>query len=224
MTSNSIKVVENVLSANDRLAAQNRNLLQQHNILGINIMASPGAGKTSVIMRTARALQEHNSLRVGVIEGDVASSVDAEKIATLGIPVVQINTGGGCHLDARMVQSALEDMPLVDIDILFIENIGNLICPTAFLLGEHLRVVIASVPEGDDKALKYPEMFHQADALILNKTDLMPYVQFDRTAFQEHVLGLNPDVPIFEVSCATGAGVETWVEWLVGRHAVLHQK
>jgi hydrogenase nickel incorporation protein HypB len=215
MTPGQIKVVERILSANDQIAEENRARLLGKGILGVNIMASPGAGKTSVIMATIRALQ--NRLRVGVIEGDVASSVDAERVATLGVPVIQINTGGGCHLDAREVQAALDGLPLDQIDLLFIENIGNLICPTAFLLGESLRVAIASIPEGDDKPVKYPELFHQANAVVLNKMDLLPYVEFNLPVFHEHILGLNPDSRVFEVSCTTGLGIQLWAEWLVSR-------
>ena len=217
-----IKVVRDVLSANDEIATQNQQMLAEYDVLTINIMASPGAGKTSVIMETIRLLQSR--LRSGVIEGDVASSVDAERVATLSVPVIQINTGGGCHLDARQIQAALSNLPLDTIDLLMIENVGNLICPTAFLLGESLRVTIASVPEGDDKPLKYPDIFHQADAIVLNKMDLMPYIRFDLAAFYERVRGLNPDVKIFPVSCTTGQGLQAWVDWLASSHASLVPK
>ncbi len=214
-----IKVVKNVLSANDEIAAQNQLLLGAHGVLTLNIMASPGAGKTSVIMNTIQKL--HGRLRCGVIEGDVASSVDSEKVATLGVPVVQINTGGGCHLDARQVQDALEGFPLDQIDLLMIENVGNLICPTAFLLGENLRIAIASIPEGDDKPVKYPELFHQAQAVVLNKMDLLPYIDFDLAVFRQRISGLNPNSRMFEVSCKTGAGLDAWAEWLCDGHATL---
>jgi hydrogenase nickel incorporation protein HypB len=177
-----LPVVEQILSANDMIAAENRKLLDRYGVLVVNVMASPGAGKTSLILRTIAELQ--GRLRVGVIEGDVAGRVDADKVAETGSPVVQINTGGGCHLDAPQVQSALERLPLEELDLLFIENVGNLICPTGFALGEHLNVMIAHVPEGDDKPIKYPGMFTVVDALILNKVDLMPYVDFRRDAFQ----------------------------------------
>lgn len=207
-----IKVVKDILSANDEIAAQNQKLLDAQGILTLNIMASPGAGKTSVIMSTIRKLQ--GRLRCGVIEGDVTSSVDAEKVATLSVPVVQINTGGGCHLEARQVRHALANLPLAAIDLLMIENVGNLICPTAFLLGETLRIAVASVPEGDDKPVKYPALFHQAHAVILNKMDLMPYIDFNLAAFRERIAGLNPTARLFEVSCTTGEGLDAWVEWL----------
>ena len=194
------------------IAAENRRLLDRHGVLVVNIMASPGAGKTSLILRTIAALQ--GRLRVGVIEGDVAGRVDADKVAETGSPVVQINTGGGCHLDAPQVQSALQRLPLEELDLLFIENVGNLICPTGFALGEHLNVMIAHVPEGDDKPIKYPGMFTVVDALILNKVDLMPYVDFSRDAFHTAFRALNARAPLFELSCRTGEGIEAWVEWL----------
>lgn len=217
-----IRVVQNVMSANDEIAARNRSMLDSFGILALNIMASPGAGKTSVIMNTIERLD--GRLRFGVIEGDVASSVDSEKVATLGVPVVQINTGGGCHLEARQVQEAAESLPLDRIDVLIIENVGNLICPTTFVLGESLRIAIASVPEGDDKPIKYPELFHQVQAVVLNKMDLMPYVDFDLAAFRERITGLNPEARQFEVSCTTGAGLDAWVDWLVEERTNLQDR
>ncbi|NIV35759.1 MAG: hydrogenase nickel incorporation protein HypB [Anaerolineae bacterium] len=210
-----LPVVEKILSANDRIALQNRKLLDEQGIVSVNVMASPGAGKTSLILRSIEALR--GQLRVGVIEGDVAGHVDADKVAESGIPVVQINTGGGCHLDAPQVQSALEQLPLDKIDLLFIENVGNLICPTDFALGEHINMLIANVPEGHDKPIKYPGMFAAVDALILNKIDLMPYIDFDLEAFRTAVRALNADAPLFEVSCKTGEGIEAWAEWLLTR-------
>ena len=173
----------------------------------------PGAGKTSAILRAIESLQ--GRLRVGVIEGDVAGHVDADKVAQAGAPVVQINTGGGCHLDAPQVQNALRQLPLSEIDLLFIENVGNLICPAGFALGEHLNLMVASIPEGHDKPIKYPGMFTVVDALLLNKIDLMPYLDFDLEAFRTAVRALNADAPLFEVSCKTGAGIEEWAEWLI---------
>jgi hydrogenase nickel incorporation protein HypB len=169
-------------------------------------MASPGAGKTSLILRSIAALQ--GRLRTAVIEGDVAGHVDADKVAESGTPVVQINTGGGCHLDAPQVQSALEQLPLGEID---------LICPTGFALGEHVNVLIANVPEGHDKPIKYPGMFAAVDALILNKIDLMPYIDFDLEAFRIAARAVNADAPLFEVSCTTGEGIGAWTEWLQTR-------
>jgi hydrogenase nickel incorporation protein HypB len=212
-----LPVVERILSANDLIALENRTLLDEKGILAINVMASPGAGKTSLILRSIEALAGH--VRVGVIEGDVAGRVDADKVDETGTPVVQINTGGGCHLDAPQVQSALRELPLDQIDLLFIENVGNLICPTGFALGEHINMMIANVPEGHDKPIKYPGMFTAVDALVLNKVDLLPYLDFDLDAFHTAVRALNPEAPLFQVSCKTGEGIENWVEWLLARHS-----
>ena len=209
-----VKVVEKIMGANEQIAAQNRRLLDERGIVTVNLMASPGAGKTSLIMRTIEALRDR--LRIGAIEGDTASRVDADRVATAGVPVVQINTGGGCHLDAPMVRYALDRLPLDEIDLLLIENVGNLVCPADFVLGEHVRVLIASVPEGDDKPYKYPGMFSSVDAVVINKTDLLPYLEFDVPAFRRLIAGLNPEARIFEVSCTTGEGVGVWAEWLVG--------
>ena len=210
-----LPVLEQILGANDRVALENRRVLERHGVLAVNVMAAPGAGKTSLILATIVALR--GRLRVGVIEGDVAGRVDADKIAATGTPAVQINTGGGCHLDAPQVQSALERLPLDEIDLLFIENVGNLICPTGFDLGEHRKVLIAHLPEGDDKPIKYPGMFTAVDALVLNKTDLAPYVDFNLAAFQEAFRALNPRAPLFQVSCKTGEGLDAWVAWLQAR-------
>jgi hydrogenase nickel incorporation protein HypB len=212
MSTHTLPVVEQILSANDRIALENRRLLDEHGIVAVNVMASPGAGKTSLILRSIEALRGH--LRVGVIEGDLAGRVDADKVAETGTPVVQINTGGGCHLDAPQVQSALKQVPLEEIDLLFIENVGNLVCPTGFALGEHLKMLISNVPEGHDKPIKYPGMFAVVDVLVLNKIDLLPYLDFDLDAFHTAVRALNAKAPLFEVSCKTGEGIEAWVQWL----------
>ncbi len=207
-----IPVVEKILSANDRIAAENRQLLDAHGVVAWNVMASPGAGKTSLILRTIEALRDR--VRIGVIEGDLAGRVDADKVAAAGAPVVQINTGGGCHLDAPQVQSALARLPLEEIDLLFIENVGNLVCPSGWDLGEHYKMMIAHVPEGHDKPIKYPNMFVVVDAFVLNKIDLIPYLDFDTDAFRRAVRALNAKAPLFELSCKTGEGVDAWVEWL----------
>ena len=212
-----VPVVQGILSANDEIARQNRALLQQHRILTLNLMASPGAGKTSLILRTIAALRAR--LRIGVVEGDIASSVDADRVAAIGTAVVQINTGGQCHLDAPMVRRALAKLPLAELDVVIIENVGNLICPVDFSLGEDLNVMIASVPEGDDKPYKYPGIFTAVDAIIINKVDLLPYVRFDMQAFRKLVVGMNPDVRVFAVSCETGAGIQDWTQWLEERVA-----
>lgn len=207
-----VPVVQGILNANDQLALQNRQLLDEHGICVINLMASPGGGKTSLILRTIDALGEH--LRIGVIEGDIASTVDSDRVAAKSVPVVQINTGGQCHLDAPMVHRALAQLPLADLDLILIENVGNLICPVDFKLGEDLNVMIASVPEGDDKPYKYPGIFLSVDAVVINKVDLLPYLRFDVTAFRKLITGMNPNVSIFEVSCETGQGIENWAEWV----------
>ncbi len=207
-----VSVVEGILSANGEIARQNRQLLDQYGICVINLMASPGSGKTSLILRTIDALRD--CVRIGVIEGDIASTVDADRVAVKGVPVVQINTGGQCHLDAPMLQRALAQMPLADLDVIIIENVGNLICPVDFKLGEDLNVMIASAPEGDDKPYKYPAIFIAVDAVLINKVDLLPYVHFDVAAFGELVEGMNPDVRIFELSCETGQGIEDWALWI----------
>ena len=208
-----ITIKEDIFGANDEKAKKNQNEFDKHNILAVNVMSSPGAGKTSLILNTIKGMR--NDARIAVIEGDVASSVDAEKVHAQGIPVVQINTAGGCHLDANMMKSAMNNLPLNDIDLLFIENVGNLICPAEFALGEHKRVIIASLPEGDDKPHKYPLMFTEADVVLLNKADLLPYLDFDIDAFQRAVTGLNPDVRILQISCKTGEGLQDWFSWLL---------
>jgi hydrogenase nickel incorporation protein HypB len=207
-----VEVITQILNANDLTARENQVLLKSHRILAVNLMASPGAGKTSVILQTAKALS--GRARLGVIEGDVASRIDADKVASADIPVIQINTGGECHLDALTVQKALNALPLDEMDILVIENVGNLICPVEFQLGEAIRVVVASLPEGDDKPYKYPGIFTAVNAVVLNKIDLAPYVDFKRDALREGVERLNPRAAIFEVSCRTGEGIGAWAAWL----------
>ena len=212
MTVKRVPVVERILSANDRLAADNRHLLDGKGILAVNLMASPGAGKTSLIARTLEALQ--GRLRLGAIEGDLAGTLDADRLAAMGVPAVQINTGGGCHLDAQMVREALAQLPLDDLDLVIIENVGNLVCPAAFQLGAQRAVVIASVPEGADKPYKYPSIYRGIEALVLNKVDLLPYVDFDVDYFRRGIEILNPGVAFFPLSCKTGEGLEDWMRWL----------
>ena len=207
-----VKVLQDILSANDGIARRNQSRLDKHGILTINVMSSPGAGKTSLILQTIDKLKQ--KARIAVIEGDVASSLDADKVHKQGVAVVQINTAGGCHLDANMTENALNNLPLGDIDLLLIENVGNLICPAEFALGEHRKVMLLSLPEGDDKAYKYPLMFTEADVVLINKSDLLPYLEFNMPAFHKAVSGLNPKVKIFQVSCKTGEGLEDWFSWL----------
>jgi len=209
-----IKVLKNILGANEQIASKNRELLDSKKVFAVNIMASPGAGKTSVVLQTIKALK--GKVKIGVIEGDISSSIDAETVAEEGVPVVQINTGGECHLEAIQIQNALNNLPLADIDLLLIENVGNLVCPAEFNLGEHKKVLIASIPEGDDKPFKYPLMFNTVDALVLNKIDLLPYVKFDVNAFTKAVKNINSNVKIFKVSCTTGEGIQAWAKWLNG--------
>jgi hydrogenase nickel incorporation protein HypB len=208
-----VSVVRDILNANDQVAAENRSLLAARGVTAVNIMASPGAGKTSVIAATAERLPA--DLRPGVIEGDLASSIDTDALLARGIPAVQINTGGNCHLDAPMIRSALPRLPLDEIGVLFIENVGNLVCPAEFDLGAALAIVVASVPEGHDKPYKYPGMFAAADAVLLNKADLLAYFDFDLDYFRRGLAMVNPDAPLFLVSCRTGEGMRDWVEWLV---------
>jgi len=216
MSTKTVTVVENIMSANDRVAQENRNQLVEQGIFAINIMASPGAGKTSVILQTIKALSKH--VRIGVIEGDTAPvTIDADKIIKAGMPAIQINTGGACHLDAPMVNTALKQMPLAEIDLLIIENVGNLICPAGFKLGSHANIVVASTPEGDDKPYKYPNIYRGIEVLIINKTDLLPYIEFDMDYFQKGVKMLNPDLVSFPMSCKTGEGVDQWSQWLLSR-------
>jgi hydrogenase nickel incorporation protein HypB len=212
----SVPVVERVLSANDRLAEQNRERLDAAAVFALNVMASPGAGKTSLILRTIEALA--GRLRIGVVEGDTAPvTIDAERVAAKGIPAVQVNTAGGCHLDAGQLGNALGQLALQDLDLLIVENVGNLVCPAGFKLGAHAAIVIASVPEGDDKPYKYPRIYHGIDALVLNKIDLKPYVRFDEAYFRRGVEMLNPGVAYFPLSCQTGEGLTAWTDWLAER-------
>ena len=212
MTIKVITAGEKVLVANEAIAKENKARLDKNRVLTINIMSSPGAGKTTLILATLKHFK--NKMRIAVIEGDVASSVDADKVNALGAPVVQINTAGGCHLDANMVAPALDNLPLDKTDLLFIENVGNLICPNNYILGEDKRVMIASMPEGDDKPFKYPAMFADTDVIVISKTDLQPYLDFNAAAFTKAVTGLNPDVIIFPLSCKTGEGMNEWFRWL----------
>ena len=208
-----IPVVEKILSANDQLAAEITKKFDSAGVYAINIMASPGAGKTTFILKSLETIQ--NRLRIGVIEGDLASSIDTDKALSAGIPAVQINTGGECHLDAVMVAGALSSLPLDQLDLVIIENVGNLVCPINFKIGSHLNLLIASIPEGDDKPYKYPGAYLGVNALVISKTDLLPYVPFDMDYFRKGVEILNPDLVTFPVSAKTGDGMDRWTDWLV---------
>ena len=207
-----VPVVEQILSANDQLAESNRARLDAAGVFAINLMASPGAGKTSLITRTIEALR--GQLRIGVVDGDLASTLDADRVAALGVPSVQVNTGGTCHLDAVMLQTALPQLPLDSLDLLIVENVGNLVCPASFKLGVHKDVLIASVPEGDDKPYKYPPMYRGVDALVLNKIDVLDAFDFDVDYFRRGVEALNPGLAFFPLSCKTGEGLDGWLDWL----------
>lgn len=211
-----VTVVENILNANDQIAERNRKRLDQAGVYGINLMASPGAGKTSTILQTIRRLSP--SLRLGVIEGDTAPvTIDADKVMAAGMPALQINTGGECHLDAVMIDQGLQQLPLDEVQLLIVENVGNLICPAAFNLGTHANVLIASIPEGDDKPYKYPNIYRGLDVLIINKIDLMPYVDFNMDYFRQGVEALSPGLVTFPVSAKTGEGMDAWIDWLRAR-------
>jgi hydrogenase nickel incorporation protein HypB len=211
-----VSIVEKIMDANEQVAALNQARLDASHVFAINIMASPGSGKTSLILSTINALK--NQFRIGVIEGDTAPvTIDAEKIIAAGMPAVQINTGGNCHLDAMMVQRGMDSLDLNSLDVLIVENVGNLVCPAGFLLGTHANIVIASVPEGDDKPYKYPNIYRGIDVLVLNKIDLLPYSDFNKEYFYDGIRILNPKAEIIPLSCKTREGLEAWLTWLQGR-------
>jgi len=210
-----INIKEEILAENKELAHQLRADLRERRVFLMNLMSSPGSGKTSLILSVLEHLRE--DFRMAVIEGDVDSAVDAERISREGFPAIQIRTGGSCHLSAAMVEKGLSALPLESFDLLFLENIGNLICPAGSDTGAHLNVALVSIPEGDDKPLKYPLIFRTSDAFVVNKIDVMDHFDFDMGAFRERVRRLNPDAPVFEVSCRTGEGIESWSRWLKER-------
>jgi len=207
-----IPVVKQILEANDRIADQNRAIFDEKGLLVFNLMSSPGAGKTTLLEKTIDALKD--SLRIGVIEGDIQSTHDAERIALKGVPAVQINTGGACHLDGNMIRDTFAEMDLDNLDLLVVENVGNLVCPAEFRLGEDFKVMILSVTEGDDKPSKYPLMFRESAVLLINKIDLLPYVDCSLAKIREEALKINPHLTIFDVSCKTGEGLDLWTAWL----------
>ncbi len=209
-----VSVVKNILAANDRIAQENRAIFDEHDLLVFNLMSSPGAGKTSLLEKTILALKDH--LKIGVIEGDIQSSQDAERIAETGAPVVQINTGGACHLDGNMIRDTFHEFDFDALDLLVVENVGNLVCPAEFKVGEDFKVMILSVTEGEDKPAKYPLMFHESKALLISKIDLLPYVDCSVERIREEALKVNPNLVIFEISCKTGEGLDAWCDWLKG--------
>ena len=215
MMTERVPVVERIMGANERLAADNRARLDAAGVFSLNFMASPGAGKTSLVEQTVSRLADR--FRLAAIDGDIATSLDADRAAAAGAKAVQINTGGDCHLDAVMLQGALDQLDLADTDLLIVENVGNLVCPINFALGTHLSVLVASVPEGDDKPCKYPGAYRGVDVLVINKIDLLPYVEFDMDYFRRGAAALNPGLTTFPLSCRTGEGVEAWIDWVAAQ-------
>jgi len=207
-----VQLVSNLLDANSAIAHDLRQGFSRRGIFVLNLMSAPGAGKTTILERTVELLRER--LRIAVIEGDICTTIDAERIARQGVPAVQINTEGACHLDAHMIARALETLPLDLLDLLIIENVGNLVCPAEFDLGEDLKAMVISVTEGNDKPAKYPLMFHEARAILANKIDLLPYTNFDLAVLRRDLDELNPEAPLFPVSARTGEGLEAWADWL----------
>jgi hydrogenase nickel incorporation protein HypB len=212
-----IEVRQSIFADNDALATGNRRLLDVHHVMAINVMASPGAGKTTLILATAEALAPR--LRCGVIEGDIAGDIDTVRVKEAGIPAVQVNTGGSCHLRAGMVECALAELPLAEMNVLFIENVGNLVCPAGVRLGEHLRLVVSSTPEGDDKPTKYPAAFREADAVVVSKWDVAQYVGFDMERYEHALRRINSALPIFRLSARTGEGMQPWADWVIAKVA-----
>jgi hydrogenase nickel incorporation protein HypB len=212
-----IKVIKNILGENDRIAAENQAMFQDKKVFVLNFMGSPGAGKTSVLEKTMERLKD--KIKMAVIEGDLFTSKDAERIDKYGVPVIQINTAGGCHLDANMVQKTVKEMNLDELDLLVVENVGNLVCPAEFPVGEDARAVVLSVTEGDDKPLKYPLMFKESEIALLNKVDLAPYCNFNMESAKKDITSLHPGIEVLEVSCTKGQGIEEWCDWLLKKIA-----
>lgn len=212
-----IKVIKNILGENDRIAAENQAMFQEKKVFVLNFMGSPGAGKTSVLEKTMERLKD--KIKMAVIEGDLFTSKDAERIDKYGVPVIQINTAGGCHLDANMVQKTVKEMNLDELDLLVVENVGNLVCPAEFPVGEDARAVVLSVTEGDDKPLKYPLMFKESEIALFNKVDLAPYCNFNMESAKKDITSLHPGIEVLEVSCTKGQGIEEWCDWLLKKIA-----
>ena len=215
-----VTIERKVLEKNDAIAGANREAFARRRLFVLNVVSSPGAGKTTLLEATIGRLRHR--VRIGVIEGDVQTDLDAQRVASYGVPVVQIVTNGACHLEAGLVAEALDRLPLDTIDVLVIENVGNLVCPAGYDLGEAMKVVVLSTTEGEDKPLKYPAMFRRASVLIINKIDLLPYVNVDLAVMRRHALQVNPDLLIFETAATTGAGLVDWCNWLAGQVAGVH--
>ncbi len=207
-----VTVERKILKKNDEIAAENRQIFKKNKLFTINLLSSPGSGKTSLLEKTIEQL--NNSIKIGVVEGDVQTDNDAQRIAKYNVPVVQIVTNGGCHLEAKLVQNALENFDLSTLELLVIENVGNLVCPANYDLGEDKKIVMLSTTEGDDKPSKYPSMFRVSDVMIVNKTDLLEYVDFDMNKVREHAHTINPNLEIIELSCKTGEGLDVWIDWI----------
>ena len=207
-----VAVVKNILDANSRIAKENRKLFDDHNLTVINLMSSPGAGKTTLLEQMGRHFA--GQMKIGVIEGDIQTTLDAERVAAAGLQAVQIETDGACHLDANMIQNALENMDLATLDLLIVENVGNLVCPAEFNVGENLKVMMLSVTEGDDKPYKYPLMFRESQVLLISKVDLLPHLRCDIEKIKEAARSINPDLIIFEISAYTGQGLDDWHNWI----------
>ena len=212
-----IQVMKNILGENDRLAAENQALFAQNKVYCLNLMGSPGAGKTSVLEKTLEKLK--SELKMAVIEGDLFTSKDADRIERHGVPVIQINTAGGCHLDAAMVQKVAQKLDLANLDLLIVENVGNLVCPAEFAIGEDDKGVVLSITEGDDKPMKYPLIFKESAIALINKVDILPYCNFDMAAAKEDITTLHPHMDIIEVACTTEQGIDAWCDWLRQRVA-----
>ncbi len=210
-----ITVERQILKKNDDIAAENREFFRQAGVFVFNLLSSPGSGKTSLLEKTLEKL--HDKYRIAVIEGDVQTDLDARRISRFNVPAVQIVTKGGCHLEANLIQNAVENIDVKALDLLVIENVGNLVCPSNYDLGEHMKIVVVSTTEGDDKPLKYPKMFRVSDVMVVNKIDLLPYVEFDMDTIRKNALSINPNLTIFETSCRTGEGIDRWVDWLSGK-------
>lgn len=209
-----IQVLNNILEFNDSFAAENHSLFEEHRIYAVNLMSSPGAGKTSLLERT---IEKMGSERIAVIEGDMQTTRDSERLARFGIPIVQINTGAACHLDGPMIRNALKELELDQIRLLFIENVGNLVCPAEFRVGEHTKIAVLSVTEGEDKPLKYPLMFRESSVCIFNKIDLLPHLDYCIDEAIHNACQINPHLKVFRVSCKTGEGLDAWIDWVTSK-------
>ncbi|MBW1932044.1 hydrogenase accessory protein HypB [candidate division Kazan bacterium] len=208
-----VEIIKDILAANDAIAEENRRLFKENGALVLNLMSSPGAGKTTLLEKSISVLK--GRVNIGVIEGDIQTELDATRISKEGVEVVQINTGSACHLDSNMIHQAIEKLDLSNIDLLFMENVGNLVCPAEFRIGEDMKIMISSITEGDDKPLKYPLMFRESQVLIINKIDLLPYCDCDLKRLKENSLKINSNLNIFEISCKTESGLDSWYNWLV---------